>query len=587
MTILPPLIQENKAEALVLYSGGYIQISKTVASGGHFYILWENHTTSDYLSGNSGYGVLLKASSDYGRSFGNTITLDKDAGLQPLAQMAVISNHGDANNTTNNTTNNDSFYVLWNNDKDCTFQSGSKVMFSKSTDGGASFTVPIPLTGCISGASAQLAASGDKVYVLWNDLSQLSPNLTTHDIFFMMSKDAGETFSKPVKISESTGNSFAPAIATSATSGRNAISNNSEGNNSTDNKTRDNAYITWVQKSFDSNSGYYINFKKVSGNNGTISSTTSLIANLSDVAALPQIAAVAGINGQDIIYVMWASEYPSLTAADGLVESKADNKSVSGTQNRTHVLFMKSNDSGMAFDNITSLSETSTSSFYGQLRLLAADNSVFALWQATGNGDTPSSQTMLSSSSDFGETFGGIHTIPNNPNYIELLGQEVAPEYCSSGIKDIPRSGNGGGGSSGNSANSGIYTVSRFGYSPGGGATSSDTDNGITFQESRDSGRTFNTPKTLTSSKTVLDSTPLVAACGSNVYVVWAEFTSYNTDILLMRSTDYGSTFTDAQSLANVRVVPEFGSFAVVLTAAAIFSPVVILTRFARKRMIK
>ena len=580
MTIMPALIQENEAEALVLYSGGYIQISKTVASGSHFYILWENHTTSDYLSGNSGYGVLLKASSDFGRSFGNTITLDKDAGLQPLAQMAVISNHGDADNNTNN----DSVYVLWNNDKDCTFQSGSKVMFSKSTDGGASFTVPIPLTGCISGASAQLAASGDKVYVVWNDLSQLSPNLTTHDIFIRMSKDAGDTFSKPVKIGDSTGNSFAPAIATSSTNDRNPISNNSEGNNSTDNNTRDNAYIIWVQKSFDSNSGYYINFKKVSGNNGTISPTTSLIANLSDVAALPQIAAVAGINGQDNIYVMWASEYPSLTTSDSLVESKADNKSMSDAQNRTHVLFIKSEDSGMAFDNITSLTKTSTSSFYGQLRLLAADNSVFALWQATGDDDTPSSSTMLSSSSDFGETFGATHTIPNNPNYVELLGQEVALTYCS-GIKDIPRSGNADdSGSSSNSANSSIYIVSRFGYSPGGGATSSDTNNGIMFQESQDGGRTFSTVKTLTSSKTELDSTPLTAGCDSNVYVVWAEFTSYSTDILLMRSTDYGSTFTDAQSLANVRVVPEFGSLIVLITAVSL-SSVVIFFRFFSSRM--
>jgi len=60
---------------------------------------------------------------------------------------------------------------------------------------------------------AQIAASNDNVYMMWQESVTEKPNEKNYDIFFIKSEDNGTTFSKPVNLSNNTGFSEHPQIA--------------------------------------------------------------------------------------------------------------------------------------------------------------------------------------------------------------------------------------------------------------------------------------------------------------------------------------------------------------------------------------
>ena len=548
--IVPPIT--GKADALVFYPGGYIRVAQTLGYGNSFYLLWENHTDGQDLTADNGYGVLFRRTGDEGQTFGETITLDKDAGQQPLAQMVAVSRgaQDDSNNL---------IYVLWNSDKGCF--AGSKTIFARSADNGATFSKPVVVTDCKFDASAQLAASGRNVYVAWNDYFypslSISAASTITNIFFRTSTDGGVTFGKPTKLSNSTGESWEPVIT--------AVSSPPKESHAADSD----AYVTWIQHTTATNNStseyahrYQVYFGKIAGNGTIIFSGP--ISNLSSSTSSAGIAAVSGNNGQENVYVSWAD---------------SDETGKAGGEERPDIFFKRSSDGGLTFGNVSDLSANSPD-FYEQLKLLAAENNVFVVWQVPSTGDTTFNPTLLVHSSDFGNTFDSpIQKLPSNNGFIELSEQEL-DAVATDGSQEKPAIGLGG-----NNANlssntpSNFYATWRFGSFPGTGASSQDTTNGILFEESKDGGKTFSNAITLTSSSTVLKSNPLVAAYGSDVYVTWAEDTTYGTDILLRRSSDYGNNFAEAQSLANVKVVPEFGPVWVGVIAGASIAGIIIASK--------
>ena len=84
----------------------------------------------------------------------------------------------------------------------------------------------------------QIATSGNNVYVTWYDATP-----GNNDIFFAASNNNGTSFGTPINISNNTGSSFNPQIATS-------------GNN---------VYVTWQ----DDTPGNFDIFFAASNNNGT------------------------------------------------------------------------------------------------------------------------------------------------------------------------------------------------------------------------------------------------------------------------------------------------------------------------------
>lgn len=88
------------------------------------------------------------------------------------------------------------------------------VFFSKSTDGGASFSEPTLLTNSIKGDAEipKVAASGSNVYVVWfDDIGNRNKNI--NDIYFKRSTNYGNTFGSTIDLSHNTGTSEHASIS--------------------------------------------------------------------------------------------------------------------------------------------------------------------------------------------------------------------------------------------------------------------------------------------------------------------------------------------------------------------------------------
>lgn len=72
----------------------------------------------------------------------------------------------------------------------------------------------------------------------------------------------------------------------------------------------------------------------------------------------------------------------------------------------------------------------------------------------------------------------------------------------------------------------------------------------IFIKKSSDNGTTFGTPANL-SNNPGFSEHPQLSAFGSSVYVVWADNTPGNREVLFARSTDNGTSFENAQNLSN------------------------------------
>jgi hypothetical protein len=129
-------------------------------------------------------------------------------------------------------------YAVWEE----SYQSdNNRIMFTKSVNRGDTFSTPMNLTSGIKldAETPSISAFGNSVYVVWADNST-----GNFDIFLVKSENRGNTFSKPVNLSNDAGVSYFPRIA-------------STGINAT--------YIVWTDNS---SGGYNILFTKSAGSSG-------------------------------------------------------------------------------------------------------------------------------------------------------------------------------------------------------------------------------------------------------------------------------------------------------------------------------
>jgi hypothetical protein len=77
-------------------------------------------------------------------------------------------------------------------------------------------------------------------------------------------------------------------------------------------------------------------------------------------------------------------------------------------------------------------------------------------------------------------------------------------------------------------------------------------DRNILFARSTDGGKTFSSPVSLSGNGRSAVFNPEVSSSGNNVYVVWqGQSKNGNQDILLRKSSDYGSTFGEIENISN------------------------------------
>jgi len=173
-----------------------------VGSAGNVNVVWEDDTPGNL-------DIMFSHSTNAGVSFTTPINLSNDSADSGSPQIAVAA----AGN----------IYVVWENDTP-----NFGVLFSRSTDGGVTFSTPAVLSMNTTGSfSPQIAVDlNGNVSLVWED--DIS---STSDISFSYSTDQGTTFSFPKSLSYHTGNSVIPRVAVDLTGNINVVwENNRPGN---------------------------------------------------------------------------------------------------------------------------------------------------------------------------------------------------------------------------------------------------------------------------------------------------------------------------------------------------------------------
>jgi signal peptidase I len=161
--------------------------SSIAAYNGNVYVVWNDNSTGNYE-------VYFAKSTDGGNSFGKSINLSNNAGLSVFPKIAV---------STNNT-----LYVSWT-DNITNARQNQNLHFVKSTDGGNSFIIQsfnLPKEDVL-GIPAIAASEKTNLYIIW--AANFTGNYVIH---FTRSTDGGSSFSAPVNLTSKNGQSSSPQI---------------------------------------------------------------------------------------------------------------------------------------------------------------------------------------------------------------------------------------------------------------------------------------------------------------------------------------------------------------------------------------
>ncbi|HEU4821899.1 MAG TPA: sialidase family protein [Nitrososphaeraceae archaeon] len=183
------------------------------------------------------------------------------------------------------------------------------------------------------------------------------------------------------------------------------------------------------------------------------------------------------------------------------------------------IMFAKSSDSGATFTNARNLDNSTGDSTNPNIAV--SGNNVYIVWEHVDTNSTAgplNSEVMFAKSSDSGATFTNARNLSNN------TGDSTNPNIAVSGNN--------------------VYIVWEDDTT--GGAEIilvRSTNNGVNFVPARNMSNSLGE-----------SSDPRIAVSGSNVYVVWVDYSlgnSTNSDIMLMRSINGGANFASAENLSN------------------------------------
>lgn len=324
-------------------TSGYSFIPRIAAvSAGNVSVVWEDSTPGNTV-------IMFSHSTNAGVTFTTPVKLSNDSADSGSEQIAADA----AGN----------IYVVWEHD---TLNLG--IFFSRSTDGGATFSTPAMLSTNPSGSVSPQIAIGlnGNVSVAWEDDTQAS------DISFSHSADNGATFSMPESLSDHTGNSIGAQIAIDLNGNINAV---------------------WENDS----RGHFDIFFSRSADNGATFSVPKDISNGSGDAQNPQIA----LDAKGDINMVWQDNTPPDFNAD--------------------IYFSRSSDGGATFSSPLNISNDAGFSESASLTVDAGAN-LNVTWQ----DNTPGiSQIFFSRSADSGGTFSSPVNVSNDS------GLSLAPDVAA------------------------------------------------------------------------------------------------------------------------------------------------------------
>jgi PKD domain-containing protein/K319-like protein len=166
---------------------GSVSPQMVVGPTGNLYLAWED----DFASGSD---ISFSRSLDHGLTFSGTTSLSHGVGNSTGVQLNV-----DATGNLN---------AVWSNDSPGNFD----IFFTRSTNGGLNFSAPANISKSLGFSSNALLAtdSAGNISVIWTDNT---PPASATDIFYTRSSDGGASFSSPINISNNPGFSSDPWLA--------------------------------------------------------------------------------------------------------------------------------------------------------------------------------------------------------------------------------------------------------------------------------------------------------------------------------------------------------------------------------------
>ena len=146
--------------------------------GDNVYVVWLDQDEADNTN------ILLKASFDGGTTFGRTVHISSNANQETFPKIAAYE---------------DSVYIAWNMAGDNVDERDNEgLFFVRSLDGGNTFDNIIKLNHENDFGELQVAAFDETVYVVSGGIHSVDVN----GVFFTKSIDGGRSFSEPVTIDE-------------------------------------------------------------------------------------------------------------------------------------------------------------------------------------------------------------------------------------------------------------------------------------------------------------------------------------------------------------------------------------------------
>jgi S1-C subfamily serine protease len=293
------------------------------ASGNNVYVVWTDNSTGNF-------DIFFIKSTDGGNTFSKPVNLSNDPGVSYFPRIALDRNNG--------------IYIVWTDNS----LGNYNIMFTKSINGGDTFSKPITLTNNNKneGVSnfpniAVSAANNNSVYVVWShknntdfDPSNTANQTQTYDVFLTKSTDHGNTFSKSVNLSNDPSNSQSPAVATVSGNVYVVWTDNFIGayeiflTKSTDDGSTfskatvissnvarsispsiaaygNNAYVTWSDNTF-GNSEIFFTYSTDNGTSFNMPVSINNDTGISDLAQITTKAAQVGNGGDGGLYLAWA-----------------------------------------------------------------------------------------------------------------------------------------------------------------------------------------------------------------------------------------------------------------------------------------